>query len=96
MDEQKGFYKAQLYFSFSIITACGFATSIGQIVILRELLVLFYGNELSTGLIFASWLLWTALGSSIAGSYGTRIPQNPIVLPSVLVSLALLLPVSVL
>jgi spermidine synthase len=83
-------------FSFLTMTVCGFAAAIGQIVILRELLVLFYFNELSCGLIFASWLLWTALGSSVAGRYGARISQNPMVLPSVLALLALLLPTSVL
>ncbi len=96
MVANNGRHKVKPSFSFLNMTACGFATAIGQIVILRELLVLFYGNELSTGLIFASWLLWTALGSSIAGRYGRRISQNPIVLPSVLVALALLLPASVL
>jgi spermidine synthase len=83
-------------FSFALITACGFASAIGQIVILRELLVLFYGNELSTGLIFASWLLWTAMGSTLAGRYGTRLAQDIWVLPGVLALLALLLPASVL
>ncbi len=91
-----GMGKEGICSSFLIITACGFATATGQIVILRELLVLFYFNELSTGLIFASWLLWTALGSSVAGRYGARLSRNPIILPSVLALLALLLPASVL
>ncbi len=78
------------------MTACGFASAIGQIVILRELLVLFYGNELSTGLIFASWLLWTALGSTLAGRCGTRLAQDTRVLPGFVALLALLLPASVL
>ena len=58
--------------------------------------MLFYGNELSTGLIFASWLLWTALGSTLAGRYGTRLAQDTRVLPGFLTLLALLLPASVL
>ncbi|MFZ2447395.1 MAG: hypothetical protein WAW37_13645 [Syntrophobacteraceae bacterium] len=51
----------------SLIFITGFAVSVGQILVLRELLVLFYGNELSTGLILACWLLWTAAGSGITG-----------------------------
>ena len=45
----------------------GFASSIGQILVIRELLVIFYGNELSTGLILACWLLCTAVGSGLTG-----------------------------
>jgi spermidine synthase len=53
----------------------GFAASIGQILVIRELLVIFYGNELSTGLILACWLLCTAAGSGITGRiYKTRPP----------------------
>ena len=96
MVEQNGMHKERSLFSFSTITACGFATAIGQIVILRELLVLFYGNELSTGLIFASWLLWTALGSTLTGRYGARLAHHASVLTMALALLALLLPASVL
>jgi hypothetical protein len=35
------------------ITATGFAATVAQIIVLRELLAWFYGNELSAGLIFA-------------------------------------------
>jgi spermidine synthase len=52
--------------SFLIITAAGFAATVAQILLLRELLVLFYGNEMSTALVLAGWLLWTALGSAVA------------------------------
>ncbi|HQN18082.1 MAG TPA: hypothetical protein PKV86_03035, partial [Syntrophobacteraceae bacterium] len=88
--------KARIGTPFLTITVCGFTATIGQIVILRELLVLFYGNELSTGLIFASWLLWTAMGSGVAGHYGTRMTQSAVLLPTLLAMIALLLPVSVL
>ncbi len=52
----------------SVIGAClaGFAGTIAQVLVLRELLVLFCGNELSSGLIFFCWLLWTAGGSALA------------------------------
>jgi spermidine synthase len=96
MVEYGAMHKEQAGFSFLAITACGFATAIGQIIILRELLVFFYGNELSTGLIFASWLLWTALGTTIAGRHGTRLSRNATFLARVLVLLAVLLPASIL
>lgn len=50
-----------------LIFMTGFAASIGQILVIRELLVIFYGNELSTGIILACWLLCTAAGSGITG-----------------------------
>jgi spermidine synthase len=96
MIEYDGRYEQKPSFSFALITTCGFATAIGQIVIVRELLVLFCGNELSTGLIFASWLLWTALGSTLGGRYGASPAHDPSVLPKAMALLALLLPASVL
>ena len=74
------------------ISVTGFASSLGQILILRELLVLFYGNELSTGLVFTSWLLWTAAGSGIAGRWSHRINPSGSTLSLLLVLLAILLP----
>jgi spermidine synthase len=50
-----------------LIFMTGFAASIGQILVIRELLVIFYGNELSTGVILACWLLCTAAGSGLTG-----------------------------
>jgi len=45
------------------VVSFGFASMISQILLLRELLVVFYGNELSAGIMLASWLLWVSLGS---------------------------------
>ena len=43
----------------------GFTAVIGQIVLMRELIVVFNGNEISMGIMLATWLLWTAAGSSL-------------------------------
>jgi spermidine synthase len=40
---------------------------VGQVVLFRELIVLFNGNELSVGIMLATWLLWTAAGSILTG-----------------------------
>jgi spermidine synthase len=45
----------------------GFTAVVAQVVLMREFIVVFYGNELSLGLILASWLLWTAAGSGLGG-----------------------------
>jgi spermidine synthase len=42
------------------------ATSL-QILLLREFSAYFYGNELTFGIVLASWLLWGGLGSLVAG-----------------------------
>ncbi len=59
-----------------LIFMVGFAASIGQILVLRELLVIFYGNELSTGLILACWLLCTAAGSGLTGRICRKNPPG--------------------
>ena len=78
------------------ITATGFAATVAQIIILRELLVLFYGNELSAGLIFAGWLLWSALGSGLAGKWALKMSAHTSLLRLMLVILSVLLPLSML
>jgi spermidine synthase len=45
----------------------GFSAVVGQIVLMRELIVVFNGNEISLGIMFATWLFWTAIGSMFAG-----------------------------
>jgi len=36
-----------------------------QVILIRRLLSVFYGNELTIGALFAGWMFWTALGSFI-------------------------------
>ncbi len=50
-----------------ILLLVGFAAATGQIVILREVIALFNGNELSLGIVLAAWLAWTAAGSWLTG-----------------------------
>jgi spermidine synthase len=45
----------------------GLSGIIAQILLLRELLVSFYGNELTLGIILANWLLLEATGSFFVG-----------------------------
>ncbi len=47
----------------------GLTAVIGQIVLMRELIVVFNGNEISLGVVLATWLLWTAVGSSLASHF---------------------------
>ena len=56
----------------TVLVLIGFTAAIAQVVLLRELLVVFYGNESSLGLMLGSWLFWTAAGSSLAGRLAAR------------------------
>jgi spermidine synthase len=59
-----------------ILSLIGFTAVIAQIVLMRELIVVFYGNEISLGIMLAGWLLWTALGSSVAGRVSARLRDS--------------------
>lgn len=74
----------------------GFVAIAGQILLIRELLVIFYGNELSTAIILASWLVWTSLGSATLGRTVDRIHNKRDVFALVQFLLSFLLPMSVL
>ena len=55
-----------------VLSLIGFTSVIAQIVLMRELIVVFYGNEISLGIMLVGWLLWTALGSGLAGKLAAR------------------------
>ena len=45
----------------------GFGGMVGQLLLIRVLMVIFYGNELSISLVIANWLLMEGLGSYLGG-----------------------------
>jgi spermidine synthase len=49
------------------ILVVGASGLIAQVLLLRELLVSFYGNELTVGIILANWLILEAIGALILG-----------------------------
>jgi spermidine synthase len=70
----------------------GFTAIVAQVVLLRELMVVFNGNEISLGIMFASWLLWTALGSSTLGRFPRQAVQARRATAALQVTAAMLLP----
>lgn len=54
------------------VLALGVVCQIGQIVLLRELLMVFHGNELALGIILAAWMLWVGVGSR----WGSRLAER--------------------
>lgn len=88
-----------LYFS---VFAFGFASMVGQILLLRELIVVFYGNELSVGIMLASWLFWVAIGSWVINNIShfieNRLKTNGppyLLFPSLLITISVILPFSI-
>lgn len=71
----------------------GFTAAVAQIVLMRELLVLFYGNELSLGLTLACWLLWTAFGSGVLARLPVRNPRT--LAGALLAAMAFALPLTI-
>ena len=80
----------------TVLVLIGYTAAIAQIVLLRELMVVFYGNESSLGLMLASWLFWTAAGSSLAGRFAARGRQPRRLMAGFQVLIAVILPWTVL
>jgi spermidine synthase len=57
----------------AVLMLTGFSAVLGQIVLMRELMVVFSGNEISLGIMLATWLFWTAAGSILCGSLALRL-----------------------
>ena len=72
----------------------GATAMVSQIIFLREFLIVFYGNEISIGIILASWLIWGAVGSACLGVLADRLQGKIQIFAILQVFLAILLPVT--
>jgi spermidine synthase len=79
-----------------ILSLIGFTSVIAQIVLMRELIVVFYGNEISLGIMLASWLLWTAIGSTALGRVSGRWRESGKLMACLETCLAVVLPPTIL
>jgi spermidine synthase len=86
--------------AMSFLFACillGFSSMVAQIILFRELMVSFYGNELSLGILLAVWLFWVGVGSALGnriaskGDYSVRKLSLWYFLVSVLILLTIIL-----
>ena len=73
----------------------GITAMVSQIVLIRELLILFYGNELSIGIILANWLWWTTCGSWLAGYFSKKLKSPQYILAVLELFLAFVLIVTI-
>lgn len=74
-------YKKYLMPQLPAVIMLGIVSQVAQVLFLRELLMVFRGNELSIGFIFAAWLLWVGVGSRL-GSYLVKYFNRPLLLLS--------------
>jgi spermidine synthase len=79
-----------------ILSLIGFTSVIAQIVLMRELIVVFYGNEISLGIMLAGWLLWTAIGSSVSGQVSARLRDSRKLLACLETLIAVVFPLTIL
>lgn len=57
------------YLAFTL----GFMSMVGQVLLLRELITVFYGNEIAYAVILSCWLFWIAVGSFAVSCFINRI-----------------------
>jgi spermidine synthase len=62
----------------SALLVVGAFEQVAQVLLVREFFVVFKGNEVSFGTVFAFWMLWTAIGSWVAGIFVRKI-KRPVV-----------------
>lgn len=77
---------------YALFLILGFTTLASQIIILRQLMVVFGGNELTLGLALASWMIWAGAANLIIGRYSDRIKRIDLVVPIVATGLAVIFP----
>ena len=81
---------------WAALALIGFTSIIAQIVLMRELIVVFSGNEISFGLILATWLFWTAVGSGFLGRLAPRTGNPRRLMAGLQGLMAVVLPASIL
>ncbi len=86
--EPIGYAKFQHSFLFALL---GYISMMAQLVLLREFLKNFHGNELVIGIFLAVWMSFTALGARLGSDYhGSLSPRRISILLFVLSGLPLL------
>lgn len=80
---------------YSLFTLLGFTAIVAQIILHRRFMVVFGGNELTVGVVFAAWMLWAGLGNIIIGRIADRIKNISLALTLFLLGISILLPLTV-
>lgn len=93
-----GWRSASIHQNFYLIITFllfGFASIIAQTVYIREFLVIFFGNEICLGIIFAAWLMGITLGAAVGALVTDRLKWPVELLTLILIAMCLLLPIEI-
>lgn len=77
------------------LTLRGFTALIIEVLLIRELLVTFSGNELSIGIILANWLILIALGSFVLGRFADKVKYKIEIYASLQLIISIYLPFAI-
>ena len=80
----------------TVIFLMGAGGIIGQLLLIRVLLIVFLGNELTLSLIIASWLLFESAGAYAGGKISSLTERKTSIFAIVMTCYSLLLPVMIL
>ncbi|TES86504.1 spermine synthase, partial [Candidatus Aerophobetes bacterium] len=73
----------------------GFTGMVAQVLLLREMLVIFYGNELTIGIILGNWLVPEAIGAFFLGRQIEKIRAKLEAFVAVQLGISLLFPLMI-
>jgi spermidine synthase len=73
----------------------GFYSAVGQVLLVREFLVTFFGNELCLGVLFGNWLLGIFLGAALGSRVADRLRDAKRTFGALLLFLSPLLPLQI-
>jgi spermidine synthase len=73
----------------------GVSGTVAQIILLRELLIPFLGNELTLGIVLANWLILVAVGSFIIGKSVERVERKLEVFVMLQLALSIAFPLAI-
>ena len=84
------------FFAIQAVLVTGLVSVLAQTLLLRELVMVFYGNELTIAFMISAWLLWGAIGSIAGARLLKRYPATMAQYAGCQVLVALMLPVELL
>jgi spermidine synthase len=82
------------FFILSLIVI-GFGGIVAQTILVREMLIVFAGNEFSLGVILGSWVIWEAIGAFFAGKLAGRVEKHARLLSWLIILFSLSFPLSI-
>ena len=80
------------YFLLTAVVLIGTQATMAQVILVRELLVVFYGNELCLGVILGTWLFGVALGAGLGAKVLSGCQNKQTIFLFLLLALCLMLP----